>query len=485
MSQANSPTVFKRIAKASVNYGLGSALPKLIGFFLLPLYTFYLTPDDYGIVEICAAIGGFMVIFMRLGVPGSVSRYYLDYQGEPQRLADYVSTVHHFLLAASVGIGLACSIGLYFFSELVTPGVLFFPFLVLVMANGVLSANSDLQKRLIQSKEQSRYSAVLSVSNSVVGIVAALILVVWFRMGALGFIWSQTITTVLFFLQAQWYLRPFLKGRFDKKMWRESIGYGLNILPHHLSAALAPLLCKLILLHSGSMAALGLFSLAGRFSQPMELAFAAFNKAYQPVYFQLRKDGAAPPSLLKMMAGVWVVFVWVYLGVAFLVPPLIPLLTPARFHASAELVPFLANGFMWQVSYFLLSTDLYYLKQTRYIPVISFSGLCVTLLFTFLLAPAYGGMGLAVAQIIGFMVWAVVAFYFLNKKSELKFGLSRFVFQGIFISAVLVAAWLCPVWGYWLRGLLSLFFFLASLLFLDRGWVENLIFKYFKKPALF
>jgi O-antigen/teichoic acid export membrane protein len=483
VSQQKSPAIAKHIAGATFNYGLGSVLPKVIGFFLIPLYTLYLTPDDYGVVEICASLGSFMSIFMRLGVPGSVSRYYLDYREEGSRLADYVTTVHHFLLAASIAIGVLCSLGLYWLGEHITPGVLFVPFVLLVMLNGVLSANGDLQKRLVQSREQSLYSAILSVVNSLVGIVAAIVMVVWCRMGALGFIWSQTITSVIFFLQAQWYLRPFLKGRFDLSILKESIAYGINILPHHLSAALAPLLCKLVLLNTHSMAALGLFSLAGRFSQPMEVVFAAFNKAYQPVYFNLRKEGAPLPSLLKMVNGVWAVFAWIYLSMAFLVPPLIPLLMSERFHPSAVLVPFLANGFMWQVSYFLLSTDLYYLKHTRYIPAISFSGLLVTLLCTFLLAPAYGGMGLAMAQVIGFIVWAVLAFYFLNKKSEVQFGFRRFWAQGIFISVALAAAWLCPVSAYWLRGVLFLAFLAASLFFLDKKWAQAQAGKLLKKSS--
>jgi O-antigen/teichoic acid export membrane protein len=131
----------------------------------------------------------------------------------------------------------------------------------------------------------------------------------------------------------------------------------------------------------------------------------------------------------------------------------------------------------------LLSTDLYYLKHTRYIPAISFSGLLVTLLCTFLLAPAYGGMGLAMAQVIGFIVWAVLAFYFLNKKSEVQFGFRRFWAQGIFISVALAAAWLCPVSAYWLRGVLFLAFLAASLFFLDKKWAQAQAGKLLKKSS--
>ena len=38
----------KRLGLQSATYGLGSLLNKLLGFVLLPVYTRYLTPADYG-----------------------------------------------------------------------------------------------------------------------------------------------------------------------------------------------------------------------------------------------------------------------------------------------------------------------------------------------------------------------------------------------------------------------------------------------------
>ena len=38
--------------KHSIVYGLGGILTKALGFFLLPLYTHYLTPRDYGMFEL-------------------------------------------------------------------------------------------------------------------------------------------------------------------------------------------------------------------------------------------------------------------------------------------------------------------------------------------------------------------------------------------------------------------------------------------------
>ncbi len=45
-----------RLAKSALIYGTGEVLTKILGFLMLPLFTAYLTPDDYGINAILASI---------------------------------------------------------------------------------------------------------------------------------------------------------------------------------------------------------------------------------------------------------------------------------------------------------------------------------------------------------------------------------------------------------------------------------------------
>lgn len=46
-----------RLAKGTLIYGLGGVLNRFIGFLLLPLFTSYLTPAEYGIAAILDMVG--------------------------------------------------------------------------------------------------------------------------------------------------------------------------------------------------------------------------------------------------------------------------------------------------------------------------------------------------------------------------------------------------------------------------------------------
>ena len=69
----------KKLTLHSFNYGIAEVLTQVIGFLLIPLYTIYLIPSDYGIIEITGTISTFAIPLMKLGLPGSVTRQYSEY----------------------------------------------------------------------------------------------------------------------------------------------------------------------------------------------------------------------------------------------------------------------------------------------------------------------------------------------------------------------------------------------------------------------
>ncbi|MCB9252301.1 MAG: oligosaccharide flippase family protein [Flavobacteriales bacterium] len=395
-------------------------VPRIVSFFLIPVYTQYLSPDDYGIVELCGSLGLVIMTLMRLGIPGSVSRFYFDHKDNEQELKNYVTTVHHFLVFASLAVGSIVAVLFYFFSENITPGLLFFPFVVIVLINSAFSANSDLQRRLLQSSEQSRYSAVLSIFTAFFGIATAILFVVGFKMGALGILYSQLITTFIFFIQAQFFLKKYTNGKFNRPMLKSSVKYGIHTLPHLLFILLAPFLSKIILVKYASIAALGIYSLASRFVQPLQLLYTAFNQSYTPIYYSMRKEGVNVERINAYSRLIWVASCILFMGTMFILPPLIPLITPPRFHASAALVPLLSSGFIWMIIYFLASIDLFYTKQNKYMGIITLGGIITNVAITLIFVNPYGSEALAWAQLFGFVCWAILAKYLVDRFGEFK-----------------------------------------------------------------
>ena len=75
--------VVKRLAASSAIYGLGGVLQKLLGFVLVPIYTRYLSPEEYGVLALLLTTGGVAAILLQTGMGSAVFREILYEGTEP------------------------------------------------------------------------------------------------------------------------------------------------------------------------------------------------------------------------------------------------------------------------------------------------------------------------------------------------------------------------------------------------------------------
>ena len=76
-------SVKSRLLKNSSIYSGANVLQQMLAFFLLPLYTRFLTPNDYGIISVVNSVAAFLVILLNLSLYAAVSRFYFDYKVAP------------------------------------------------------------------------------------------------------------------------------------------------------------------------------------------------------------------------------------------------------------------------------------------------------------------------------------------------------------------------------------------------------------------
>ena len=67
-----------KLLKNSMFYTLGNIIPKVTKFLLLPLYSIYMSPTDYGIVSAMMALQLVLLIFFTLSADRGVERIFYD-----------------------------------------------------------------------------------------------------------------------------------------------------------------------------------------------------------------------------------------------------------------------------------------------------------------------------------------------------------------------------------------------------------------------
>ena len=99
----------RRLASDSLIYGLGSVANQALAILLLPLYTRFLTPADYGSLALISAAGAVLGLAAALGVNSGLTRIFFLYESGEER-ASMVFTALVFALGASVPTGLVLTL---------------------------------------------------------------------------------------------------------------------------------------------------------------------------------------------------------------------------------------------------------------------------------------------------------------------------------------------------------------------------------------
>src|SRR5436305_15075050 len=75
-ARENVAAEIRTAVRHSAIYGLGGVLLKGIGFLMLPFYTRYLSPVDYGILEILDLSMSLFGMFLNMGITAALLRSY-------------------------------------------------------------------------------------------------------------------------------------------------------------------------------------------------------------------------------------------------------------------------------------------------------------------------------------------------------------------------------------------------------------------------
>lgn len=395
-------------------YGAGDVATQAISFLLLPIYVRFLSPGDYGVLALLLAVEMLAKIVFRWGVDASFMRMYYDCpdQAARRRLA---STVFYFLLAAN-GLLLAGALALTpVLSRQLFGSATQAPTLQILLVNTFVGGFFFIPFHQLRIERQSPRYIALTFTRSLATIVLRLTLVIGFRLGVLGIVLADLVTTVLFTGVLLPRFAALIGPVFSKDLLREALRFGLPRLPHGLAQQTAAVSDRYILSLYATLHEIGLYSIGASFAMGLKLFLNAFEYAWAPFYFAIMREADAKPTY--RLVATWGVAVLV--GLAMLVsagaPQIVRIMTTPLYQGAAAVMPWIAVGVVFQGVYLLTSIGLNITKRTEFYPIATGLAAATSIGANLALIPAYGSTGAAMANALSYVVLAAVSATFAHR----------------------------------------------------------------------
>ena len=394
----------KRLAKHSAIYGLGGLVQRLLAVLLLPLYTSYLTPSDYGQIETLVAAAAVVVIVLRGGIQSAFFRFYFDSGENEQRLRVVRTSFWYTMSAATAGLIVIVAFASQISGWLHLGGG--GTTLVYASAVGIWAQmNYEQLTSLFRVEERSLQYVAASIVNILITVAATVLLVVVYDEGPLGVLVGNFIGTLLVYVVLVGYHREQLGLEFDRALFRRMNHFGLPLIPAALALWAINFIDRWFVAYYKGQGEVGVYSVAVRIASAVVFVLLAFRTAWPAFAYSIVDDRDAKRAYAFVLTYVLLVTCWLSAALALLAPWLVHLLARnPGFARAAEAVGLLAFSAAVYTGYTVLAVGAGRARRTQLNWVISGLAAAVNIGLNMLLIPRYGMIGAAISTLVAYVV---------------------------------------------------------------------------------
>lgn len=417
----------KTLIRQSLLYSLGNVGIAFAGYILIPLYTHYLTPADYGqlaLLEVCiqfvmSAFGlGFMSTFLRW--------FSLDENRAIRK--EIFFTVFVFL---SLFLGLLLiplwhlnpRLALWIFDD-PNRGELFH----ISELDGIMRILFTIPLIVLRVEKRALLYALTIAVRFTLSLCLNIYFVAKLHLGVKGILLAQAISSFALLLVVLYVTRKSFKAKFLGATTIEMLRVGLPLVPSAVSSLILAVGNRYLLEHMATLSEVGLYSLGNKIVSILTVLFInPLNLGLIPIIYENidKEDGRR--FLSQILSYLAVVLGFAILALSVLRGEFIRFyVRNDQYWGASDVVPLLAAAILFEaLSQIIFRPCLVYEKRTVYFSTVSLFVAIFYFAANSLLIPQFGTIGAAVASLSSYVLLSLLTFTLAKKYFFIPYVLKR------------------------------------------------------------
>ncbi len=423
------------LIKDTMVYGLSDLIFKFIAFAVFPIYTLYLSPEDFGMMELVIVLAGLVAIVANLGINHGVMRHYY----EEEKQANLVSSGIYMLTAAMILLtGLTLGI-LYLFSERLEAEMnISYEIIVLALVASIASTLLSFVHNVIRLHFAPWKYALLNLLRYSLSVGLILLLIIFYEKGVVGYFLGSLVASWAVLPLALWLINKDLRPKFDVPLAKKVLNFGYPFVFSGLAYWLFGSLDRWMLASLSTITEVGLYSVAFKFATIILFVYQAFGSAWSPHAYKLYQDN---PDYKKIFATVLDQWFYILIIVGSMLSlfsiDILRLLTPETYWGAANALGIVVMGIVVYGTTQITMVGMSLEKKTRLIAIGSWIVTLLNISLNLLLIPIYGAVGAGIATLASYVFMTLFYLYWTQKLHRLPINGFRFSTGFLTLFAVL------------------------------------------------
>ena len=429
------------LVKNTAILALGKLSSQLIGFLLLPLYTYYLSPAEYGFTDLIVVYISLLVPTLTLQMEMASFRYLVDARKDEAERTRVISNIVYMAMSLS----LPWVIGFAIFGVVAN-----FQHTWSILLTGITMLCANLVMQMARGLGNNKQYAVASMLIGLTTLASAFVLIVYMGLRVEGMLLSVAAanTVATLYLMVQMKLYKYVKLGFrDTQLQRDILGYSVPLVPNGIAWWVINASDRTIISAMINTAANGVYAVATKYSAILSSLFGIFSMSWTESA-SLHIDASDRDKFFSRVANTAVrMFGALGLGLIATVPFVFPYMVDVEFKEAYLYIPIMVIGVFFNVIVGIYSAIYVAKRLTKQVMNTSLAAAGLNIVLTIGLIPFFGLYAAAGATAIAFLAMAIFRHYDVKKYVQITYEKNMFMILALLYGLVMYLYYLDTLWA--------------------------------------
>ncbi|WP_447405867.1 oligosaccharide flippase family protein [Clostridium perfringens] len=416
----------RRLVRNTVIYFIGNISTKLMAFLLLPLYTTYLSPIDYGEVDLIFTYTSIIIPIMTLQITFAAFRYLFD----SNKYEEQKKIISNAVIVQIIGMSVFSVIYIFLLD------IFNFKMGFIIIIYILLNSFSDMMQQLIRGLGKNVIFASVGVISTTIQLICNIIFIVGIGMKSEALIISPIIAfivSIIYMMFTSKIYKYFSFKEFDKEDIKLMLRYSIPLVPDAVCWWLLLGFGRVFLSYTNGIEAVGIYAVANKFPSLLTTFYSIFNLAWQEnsfsEYNKLDRD--------EYYSNVYNGLVRFIMGIVIIAIPFTKLVAPFMIGKSFEnsylCIPILYLAVTFNILSTFYGAGFESAKNTNGILFSTLLSMITNIVLNLILTPLLGIFGTAIALTISYIILLISRvirskqFFSINVNKKILVILSIFI----------------------------------------------------------
>ncbi len=393
-------------------------------FLLLPIFTHFLSPSEFGQFSIFQVILAFTIALFGMNLQTNITVNYFRMNKDILKL--YFGNIFLILLFNIFLLSLLLIVFSFYSTSIFSISINYLYFLPLLV---LLTVFVEIYTSLLRSQKKAIEFVIVEIASTFFRFLLISSLIIYFYLGWESFIIGSIVSlfTASLYCIYSLYKQNYIAINYNKSISKKILVISIPLIPHAVGGMVIAMSDRLFIESIVGINEVGIYAVGYSFGMIVSLFSDAFIKAWAPWFYEKMNNlnEQAKRQIVKI-TYLYIIFILlmsiIIYGVSLV---LIPYMTAPEYHSATKYVFWISLAYSIQGVYKIFFPYLVQFSKTHYLAITTLLAAILSLIGNYFFIHKYGAVGAAYSTILAFIISSMCVSYIALKQVKLPWLLLK------------------------------------------------------------